>query len=259
MPAVVSVKTSSPLLSRAGDIGHVVLVGPNHMGLGHIALPVRANRQQLLRRAGDEQQAAGEHRRGRDLPVEAFHPPELRAIRRRVGDDAGDGQRDDLRLSGSLDDDGRRPGSSRLARALPDDLAGAPVQRVELGFVVFAVSLVELHDQPVAPGGQGSRVAIGILQRAKALGPGRFPFEGERRAVAVRKDHIDAPAIRRHGRRRHSRWTPGPPLPAPGRREHSPRAAAKESGRSCRPDRRLRACARRRRRRRPGRPRRSAS
>ena len=61
-----------------------------------------------------------------------------------------------------------------LARRLPDDLAGAPVQRVEFGLAVFAVSLVQLQDQPVAPGRQRGGVAIGILERAKALGPDRL-------------------------------------------------------------------------------------
>ena len=187
---------------RAGDIRHVVFVSPNDMGLGHIALPIGADGQQLLRRAGDDQQAAGEHRRGGDLAVEAFRPPEFRAIRRRVSDDTGNGQRDDLRFSGGLDNDGSRPGSPHFARTLPDDLASAPVQAVEFGFVVFGVALVELHDQAVLPGGQGSRVTIGVLERAETLGPGWLPFQGECRAVAVCEDHIDAPAIRRHRRSR---------------------------------------------------------
>ena len=114
----------------------------------------------------------------------------------------GHRQRDDLRFAGGFDDDGRGPGGAHLARALPDDLAGAAVQRVELRLVVFAVALVELHDQPVPPGGQRGGVAIGILQRAEALGPGQLPFESERRAVAVGEDHIDAPSIRGHGRSR---------------------------------------------------------
>src|SRR5664279_4619983 len=45
-------------------------------------------------------------------------------------------------------------------------------------------------------------MAVGVLQRAKTLRPGRFPIQGERRAVAVREHHIDAPAIRCHGRSR---------------------------------------------------------
>src|ERR1035438_5098999 len=45
-------------------------------------------------------------------------------------------------------------------------------------------------------------MAVGVLQGAKTLRPGRFPIQGERRAVAVREHHIDAPAIRCHGRSR---------------------------------------------------------
>ena len=56
--------------------------------------------------------------------------------------------------------------------------------------------------------------------------------------------------------RPHTRWSLAPRLAAPARWAQSPRVAAKESGLSCRPDRRLRASSRRRRTRRPGRPRR---
>src|ERR1039458_3928891 len=101
-------------------------------------------------------------------------------------------------LEGGLDHDGRGPGSSHFARALPEDLAGAPIQRVELGLIVFAVPLVELHDQPVPPGGKRGCVAIGVLQGAKTLGPCEFAFQGECRAVAIGEDHVHPPPIPCH-------------------------------------------------------------
>ena len=67
----------------AGHVGHVVFVRPGDMGLGDVALAVRADGQQLFRRAGDEDQAAREDGRGGDFAVQPFDAPQFAAIRRR--------------------------------------------------------------------------------------------------------------------------------------------------------------------------------
>ena len=105
-------------------------------------------------------------------------------------------------LARRLDDDRRGPGGAHLARLLPDDPPGAPIERVELGLALFAFALVQLHDQPVAPGRQRSGVAIGIFERAEALGPDRLALEAERRQVAIGEDDIDPAPVRGHRRGR---------------------------------------------------------
>ena len=183
----------------AGHVRDIVLIGPGHVGLGHVAASVRPDGQQLLRRAGHNDQSSGEHRRRRDFAVEPFHAPKFCAVLRGVGDHPREGEHNDLRLPGSLDDDRRGPGAPHLARTLPDNPTRAAIQRVEFRFALFRLALVELHDQPVLPGRQRRGGAIGVLQGAEALGPDRFPLQRKSRAVAIREDHIYPPAIRRHG------------------------------------------------------------
>src|SRR5208283_2520834 len=121
------------------------------MSLRNVALPVRANGEQRLRRARYDYQASPEHRRGGYLAVKAVNSPEFGAIRSRISNDTGDRQGNDLPLAGGFNYDGRGPVAAHLARGLPDDLAGAAVQCVEFRQVVFIVALVELDDQPVVP------------------------------------------------------------------------------------------------------------
>ena len=76
------------------------------------------------------------------------------AVLRVVSNRPRHGQSNDLGFARSLDDDGRGPGGTNLARTLPDDPRGAAIQRVELGQPIVGVALVEQDDQPVLPGGQ---------------------------------------------------------------------------------------------------------
>src|SRR5262245_29229218 len=83
---------------------------------------------------------------------------------------------------------------------LPTDLACWPAQAIKPGLTFFTLALIQLYNEAILPRCQGSRITVRILQRAKALGPNAFAVQRKGRYVTVGENHINATAVRRHGR-----------------------------------------------------------